>query len=561
MTGRKVAVGPLALVAAGLLVVPAAAAKDTTPGEPWLPKPPPVAVAPAADPALAAARAIEDELARTVRRLLPAYVFVGGGSGVTISPDGYVLTNHHVAGMAQVWKVRTAGGRVYVADLVGTDPVGDILLLKMRGAENVPCLELGDSDRLAVGQTVIAIGNPFGLGMIDEAPTVTVGVVSAAHRYHGNYSDAIQTDAPVNPGNSGGPLLTLDGKVVGINGQIATRFGTRSNTGIGYAIPANQIRRFLPLLKAAKGGKVHHGTIRGLTLKPFDPSVGGEDKAVVGAVAPASTAAAAGLLPGDLIVSVAGEPVVNYARFAGVLGTWPAGAEIALVVRRGAEDKPLAVKLDVLPVPETVDFGWTLEPVNAAALRRNGGLKVHEVRKGGPADRAGLQAGDTLLELAGEQLATPPGVMALLRTGFESGRAVKGKLRRRVVEGPDPAAAETVKDLDFEVTPELTKPAPRADWGLALSGNPEAEGGFKVAVVAAGGAAEKAGIKPDDVLIELRGQKLTDAVQLETIFRESRPGQVLKGKLRRRAIEGEGPAAKEVASEVEFTLTLGAAGP
>jgi serine protease Do len=554
----------LALLAL-LLMAPWSAAKDTSPEVPGVPKPQPdpgvpaptpapVAIDPAA--AAAAARTIESDLATTIKKLLPAYIFVGGGSGVLISADGYALTNHHVAGMAKVWKVRTAGGRVYVADVVGTDPVGDILLLKLRNAQDVPCLELGDSDRVLVGQTVVAVGNPFGLGMVDESPTVTVGVVSATHRYHGNYSDAIQTDAPVNPGNSGGPLMTLDGKVVGINGQIATRFGTRSNTGIGYAIPANQIRRFLPLLKEAKGGKVRHGTIRGLALKPFDPETVGEDRAVVQSVKADSTAAKAGFQAGDEILSVAGERIINYGRFAGVLGTWPAGAELAVSVRRGGDEKKLAVRLDVLPVPEPVDFGWTLDPTTADSLKKLQGLRVREVKPGGPAEKAGVRPGDVIAELADAELNTPAGFLTLMRSGFEGGQPVSGRIRRKTVEGEGEAKVEKIDEVKFEIVPLAMKPAPRADWGLNLNVVPEAEGGFKVIMVSAGGAAEKAGIKPDDVITELKGVQLKELIQLQEIFRDTKPGQTVKGKLRRKTTEGEGPAAKEVTKEIEFTLKV-----
>ncbi len=561
--GPAILRGLASALAAVLLLAGAAAAKDTVTDDPGVPKRTPDggAVAGSDPAALAAAKAAGEELSAVIRKLLPAYIFVGGGSGVIISPDGYALTNHHVAGTAKIWKVRTAGGKVYVADVVGTDPVGDILLLKLRGAENVPHLELGDSDRVEVGQTVVAIGNPFGLGFVDESPTVTVGVVSATHRYQNNYTDAIQTDAPVNPGNSGGPLMTLDGLVVGINGQIATRFGTRSNTGIGYAIPANQIRRFLPILKEAGGDRVRHGTVRGLVLKPFDPNSGLEDKAVVQSVRTGSTAEKAGFLPGDEMLSVAGEKIVNYARFAGVIGTWPAGSEIEVVVRRGAGEKKIPVKLDVLPVAEPVDFGWTLEPTTAQSLGRYHGLRIREVRKGGPAEKAGVKAGDVIVELADAELATPAGVMTLMRTGFEGGQAVAGRLKRVRAEGEGEARVDKVEEVAFEIVPVAMKPEPRPDWGMRFGNRPEPDGGFKVTMVAAGGAAEKAGIKPDDVVVELNEAELKDLVQLQQVYRDTKVGQTVKGKLRRKATEGEGPDAKETVREIEFSLKVQPARP
>lgn len=430
------------------------------------PAPSPAAAAPEAAPAAvpdaAAAAAVEDGLAELIgKKLLPTYVFVGGASGVVISPDGLVLTNHHVAGSAKAWKVRTASGRAYVADVLGTDPVGDVLLLKMRGAAGLPAAELADSDALEVGQTVVAVGNPFGLGFSDESPTVTVGVISATHRYAGSYSDAVQTDAPLNPGNSGGPLFTLDGRLAGINGRISTRFGTTSNTGIGYAIPANQVRRFLPALKAAGGGTVEHGTIAGLRLKPFVPEAGqGEDRAVVGAVAAGSTAEQCGFRPGDEVLALDGQAIGHHARFAGVLGTYPAGAEVEVAVRRGGAEERLKVKLDVLHVPVPVDFGWLLARPTPESLRARGGLQVLRVAKDGPADKAGIKGGDVITEIEGLKLADPEAVAGLGEQGFEPGKAVKGRLRRT---SRDAAGVESSEEIEFQVTPRKAPrlPVPR----------------------------------------------------------------------------------------------------
>lgn len=553
-------------VSAVMLAMPAAVAKDSDAddakgfsGDAGKKPRSAVSVAPSASPeAMAAARSVEGELGGAIKHMLPAYIFIGGGSGVVISPDGYALTNHHVAGTAKIWKVRTATGKVYVADVVGTDPVGDILLVKLRNAENIPCLELGDSDSVRLGQTVVAIGNPFGLGMTDDAPTVTVGVVSALHRYQNTYTDAIQTDVSVNPGNSGGPLITLDGKVVGINGQITARFGSRSNTGIAYAIPANQIKRFMPFLREAKGGRVRHGLIRGLALKPFDPSRGDEDKAVIGSITPGSTAEKAGFKPNDRIVSVSGEKIINHLRYAGVIGTWPAGSEIEVVVRRGEEDKTIPVKLDTQPVREEVDFGWTLEPL-VLALRKGAGIGLTNIKEGGAADKAGLKTGDTLVELGGFELKNAEGFLAMAGTGFEGNQPVAGKVRRKVVEGEGEAKLESEKVIDFVITPALVPPAAPVDWGMVAQPSQDGEGGFKVMMVRAGGPAERAGIKVDDLLIEVAGHKVIDAAQLEMFLKSTKPGQTVKGKVRRMVKEGEGAEAKDVAKEIEFALTLVAA--
>ncbi|MHC4914975.1 MAG: trypsin-like peptidase domain-containing protein [Planctomycetota bacterium] len=506
------------------------------------------AALPARAAAPTAAEAVDGDLAAAIKRLVPAYVFVGGGSGVAISPDGYVLTNDHVAGRAKIWKVRQPGGKVWIADLVGRDPVGDVALLKMRDAKSVPHVELGDSDAVRVGQSVVAIGNPFMLGMTDDAPTVTTGVVSATNRFQGNYSDAIQTDAPINPGNSGGPLLTLDGKLIGINGRITTRFGTRSNTGIGYAISINQIKRFLPALRTAKGGKVHHGTIRGLVLRPFNPNSGGEDKAIVGRVVPGSTAELAGFVPGDRILSVENYPVVNHARFAGVLGTYPSGATVNVRVRRGSDNVDLDVKLDLRPIPGPVDFGWTFERASTESIRKHGGIRLKGVREGGPADKCGLKAGDVLIEFSGLKLSDPRMVLALMRTGFEPGLPVKGKVWRRT---KDEQGEEVEREIDFEITPLRGK---RADWGFRYSYS-RADAGLVVQEVTPRGPAVRAGIRVGDVITEINGRKLADPVSVARVLRGVKPGQTVKGKLKRRTQEG----GESVEKEIEFTLKLGTA--
>ncbi len=252
--------------------------------------------------ALKTALAIQAQLTKLVAKVRPAYVMIGGGSGVLISPDGFMLTNHHVAGSRKQWTVLLPDRRRFTADMVGTDPRGDLSLLKLRKAKNLPCVPLGDSDKVRPGQWCIAIGNPWMVGRADGQPSVSLGIVSATHVYRGNYTDAIQTDAPINPGNSGGPLITMAGKLIGINGQVAVRFGTdRINSGIGFAIPSNQIKNFLAKMKSAKGGQVDHGVLAGVGI---DSTYRGGTGARVMRVEPNSSAHAAGLRKGDRIIEV-----------------------------------------------------------------------------------------------------------------------------------------------------------------------------------------------------------------------------------------------------------------
>ena len=278
-----------------------------------------------------------------IEQVPPAYVFIGGGSGVVVSSDGYIITNYHVAGKGKKWTVRLTGGKKYTADVVGFDPRGDICLLKIRDGKNLPYVRFGDSDKLAVGQYVIAVGNPFLLGNENWEPTVTLGIVSLIHRYFESYNDAIQTDARINPGNSGGPLITLDGELVGINGMINVRFFNRVNTGVGYAIPSNQIKRFMKTLKQAKGGRDYHGYVEGLPKTEtgnnrFDNRGESGDGVLVAGVTEGPPADKAGFLPGDIITDIESYRIFNTKRFHGAIATYPTGEKIKVKIKRKEKD-------------------------------------------------------------------------------------------------------------------------------------------------------------------------------------------------------------------------------
>jgi len=371
-----------------------------------------------------------------VEKVRPAYVFFGQGSGVCISPDGWVLTNYHVAGNRRQQRVRLSGGRAFTADAVGWDVHGDISLCRLRDAKDLPFCELGDSDALKVGQPVIAVGNPFMLGNRNWEPTVTMGIVSALHRYMDNpgYFDAIQTDAQINPGNSGGPLLTLDGRIAGINGRIdIRRFVSRVNTGIGYAIPANQIRRYLEAFKA--GGRVREGCIEGITVGECgDPRYEGVgeygDGAFVAGVTEDTPGGRAGFETGDIIFEIEGYRVHNLNRFHGVVGNWPQGETVRVRVRRKGGERELQVLLgDPAWIRERetgllpADFGFLPSGEDGP------GVRVRSVRPGGPAEGAGLKAGDVLLRADGAAVGGWGGLLRLLKSR-KPGDAVKlGVLR------------------------------------------------------------------------------------------------------------------------------------
>ncbi len=368
-----------------------------------------------------AAERLRIRVEECARHVSERFVFFGGGSGALISAEGHCLTNHHVAaalkGAQPSMRVTLTSGRPYTARLVCTDPIGDIALYRLQGAdgEKFPYLELGDSDRIEPGRYVMERGNPFALAMPAEDgrtyPAVTLGIVSALHRNQNTYFDCIQTDAALNPGNSGGPLVTLDGKLVGINGRIATRYFNRTNSGVGYAIPSNQIKNFLPLMmKGGEEGKVYHGQVTGLVISRAGTDGRG---ALVEGVRDGSPADRAGFRRGDLIVRVNHYPIFNRDRFLGALGTYPMGSEARVRIRRGDEEIDLAVTLDRYSAGDLFASGAPPpkgRPKGAGYLgltveESAGGVTVSYVHPGSPADKAGFQEGDVLLRIDGRKVA------------------------------------------------------------------------------------------------------------------------------------------------------------
>ena len=350
----------------------------------------------------AAAFAADDsaDLAAICVKARPAFVFIAGGSGVVIRPDGLMLTNDHVIENRRRFDVRLGDGRSFKAKVVGRDAVGDLaaLQLDLPAGETVPHLPLGDSEALRVGDEAIAVGNPFALGVLDQAPTFTVGIISAVHHTQGSYTECIVTDAELNPGNSGGPLINMAGEVVGINGQISTRYGLRSNTGLGFAISARQIAMWLPLLERAAGGEVKHARLAGVEFESRDRET--VASVTVKDVAEGTLAAEAGFRAGDTIVAIDDAPVANGHRFAGLLGIYPEGSRAAFRVRRGGEEVTLEA---VLTAPQRCRTGIDLERPRGGDL-----LPVVEaVEPGSSADVAGLKPGDVIVAFRGRRLEFP----------------------------------------------------------------------------------------------------------------------------------------------------------
>ena len=266
------------------------------------------------------------------------------GSGVIIDAgQGYVLTNAHVVENATSIEVTTKDNRQFRARLIGRDPETDIAVLQISGS-GLTAVPLGDSDHLQVGDFVLAIGNPFGLGQ-----TVTSGIVSALGRSPGieGYEDFIQTDASINPGNSGGPLVDLQGRIVGINTAIVAATG--ASVGIGFAVPINMARLVMDQL--ISGGEIKHGHI-GVAIQDLTPDLAqalGTNRtqgAVIAKVLPGSPAERAGLRSSDLVVAVNGTPIHNGAELKSRVGLSKVGDSVDLAILRGGAERIVAVRVE-----------------------------------------------------------------------------------------------------------------------------------------------------------------------------------------------------------------------
>ncbi len=326
------------------------------------------------------------------------------GSGVIIDAEaGYVLTNHHVIDGADVVRVTLSDKRQVEAEIIGSDAGTDIALLRIE-ADDLTDVELGDSDALEVGDFVVAIGNPFGLGQ-----TVTSGIVSALGRNGLNadgYEDFIQTDASINPGNSGGALINLDGQLVGINTAIIAPGG--GNVGIGFAVPTNMAREVKEQL--LEYGEVRRGRL-GILIQDLTPAIADaleldvEQGAVVTQVEPDSPAERAGLEPGDVIIEIDGAAVEGSSDLRNTVGLMRLGSTAELVYLRNGTRESVEVTIGRAS-GLTADAGQTIEKLQGAEFRaldsthpqygRVQGVLVARVDQGSPAARNGLRAGDVI---------------------------------------------------------------------------------------------------------------------------------------------------------------------
>jgi Do/DeqQ family serine protease len=354
----------------------------------------------------------------------------GLGSGVIVSPDGTILTNHHVIEGADKIKIEMNDKRTYEAKVIGSDQPSDLAVLKI-DVQNLPYLNLGNSDQVRVGDIVLAIGNPLGIGQ-----TVTAGIISAKGRRtglsDGSFEDFLQTDAPINRGNSGGALINLNGELVGINSQILSTPGSGGSIGIGFSIPTNMAKPVMDQI--LKDGRVRRGQL-GVIIQNITDDLAKTFElkdtrgVIVSEVRRGSAADKAGVKRGDVITAINGEKTEdsNVLRNK-VAGTLP-GNEITLTILRDGKEQEIKATLDEFTVEnagnnksggnndpgkpnESGKLGLDLQPITPELARRlelpadAKGLVVTDIDPTGPAAEAGIDKGDVILEINREPVET-----------------------------------------------------------------------------------------------------------------------------------------------------------
>jgi serine protease Do len=330
------------------------------------------------------------------------------GSGFVISKEGLIITNNHVVEKASEIKVKSHSGKEYDAKLVGKDPKTDLALIQVEPDKDFPApAVLGDSDAMRVGDLVMAVGNPFGLGH-----TVTTGIISAKSRVlgAGPYDDFLQTDAAINPGNSGGPLFNMNGRVIGINTAIIAQ-----GQGIGFAIPVNMAKDLLPQLKT---GKVVRGWL-GVMIQDITPQLAesfglkSAEGVLVSDVVKGSPAEKAGLKQGDVINRFNGNEIENAHKLSQAVAATAPDTEVKVDLQRNGKEKTVTLTIGTMPSEEQAfvapkeetSWGIAVQELTPQLARQLGlepgaaGVVISDIKDGSPAAEAGLQPGDLISEV------------------------------------------------------------------------------------------------------------------------------------------------------------------
>ena len=339
----------------------------------------------------------------------------GLGSGVIVSPNGYILTNNHVVDGATDVKVTLSDNREYKAHVVGTDPKVDLAVLRI-DASDLPAIVIGDSSKIQIGDYALAVGDPFGVGK-----TVTMGIVSATGRTNlgiETYEDFIQTDAPINPGNSGGALINDRGELIGINTAILSH-GSEGNQGIGFAIPVNLARTVMDeIIKTGKVTRAYLGIVPQNVTPAIAKAFGVKEftGALVGGVSADSPASKSGLKNGDIILELNGKPVTDANELRMTISMMAPGTTVNLKVLRDGADRNMTVTLGELPTEQASAAkgsedsnselsGIAVQNLNANLAQQLGvpsgtqGVVVTKVDPSSAAADAGLERGDVIQEV------------------------------------------------------------------------------------------------------------------------------------------------------------------
>ena len=358
----------------------------------------------------------------------------GQGSGFFITADGYAVTNNHVVDKAKAVEITTDDGKTYDAKVIGTDPRTDLALIKVDGRSDFPFVKLAETTP-RIGDWVVAVGNPFGLG-----GTVTAGIVSASGRDIGSgpYDDYIQIDAPVNKGNSGGPTFDMEGNVIGVNTAIFSPSG--GSVGIAFDIPAETVKTVVAQLKDK--GFVSRGWI-GVQIQSVTSDIAeglglkGTEGALVAEPQADSPAAKAGIAAGDVITAVNAHPVKDAHDLAKQIGSMTPGATIKLTVWRKGEEKSFSLTLGELPKSREAratnpdsdaagaglpKLGMTVAPAGEVAGSGSEGVVVTKVDPDGVASEHGLKSGDVILEVGGSKVATAADMRKALGEAQKNGK-------------------------------------------------------------------------------------------------------------------------------------------